>query len=305
MCGHGGYRVSTTFPTFLRSMMKRCAAGPSSSGNASATTGGSCPASIHSLQRIDELVERALRVPDREHVQADDRLRDGHLPDDVEPAASGRASSAAVGDVALLAADQRRCAERDEAPAGAQQRVAVLEALAADRVHDEVERLLLARDPADLLDDVLRAVVDRVVDAEPADRVVLGRPKPCRRARRRAACPIWVAAMPTPPAAAWRSTRSPGQDVPVARPSRRRRSRSSPGKAAPSSKLQSSGSGKIALAGRHHQLGVAAEAGAGDHAVADGDALHPAPRATRCRPPPRSRPRTASSARPGRARRAP
>ena len=70
-----GYRVRTTLPTFLRSCMKRWASGPRSSGKASATTGRSLPSLDPLAQRLDVVVERALRVPELEHVQPDHRLR--------------------------------------------------------------------------------------------------------------------------------------------------------------------------------------------------------------------------------------
>src|SRR4051794_920205 len=74
---------------------------------------------------------------------------------------------------AALAALYRGGAEADEPAASAKEREALLEAPAADRVHRQVERALLAGDAADLLDEVLAAVVDRVVHPEAADGVVL------------------------------------------------------------------------------------------------------------------------------------
>ena len=62
-----------------------------------------------------------------------------------------------------------------ETTARAQQLEALPEARAADAVDDQIERCLLTGDPADLLGEVLRSVVDRVRDAEAADGVVLGR----------------------------------------------------------------------------------------------------------------------------------
>src|SRR3954470_5314718 len=49
---YAAYTVSTTFPTFFRSPRNRCASPPRSSGNASATTGRSLPASIHSRKGV-------------------------------------------------------------------------------------------------------------------------------------------------------------------------------------------------------------------------------------------------------------
>src|SRR5205807_5905041 len=75
---------------------------------------------------------------------------------------------------ALLAPRDRRGAVADQPPARPEQRPAPPEAPAADRVHDEVEGLLAARYAANLLGEVGARVVDRVIDPEAPNRVVLG-----------------------------------------------------------------------------------------------------------------------------------
>ena len=102
----------------------------------------------------------------------------------------------------------------DQPPAGAQQPVVLAEPGRAERV----DRSMSTPSPPviriDLVLEVLVAVVDRVVDALGADRVVLGRRRGAEDlgAALRA---IWVAEIPTPPAAAWISTRSPSRRPPI------------------------------------------------------------------------------------------
>ena len=101
---------------------------------------------------------------------------------------------------------ERFLAERNESPAGPQHRVGAPELAAADRVHDQVE----LRQP---LPPAVGAVVDRVIDAVGANRVVLARrsrspdlgPEALGDLRRRDA---------DPPAAAWIRTFSPGRSDP-------------------------------------------------------------------------------------------
>src|SRR5437588_4488486 len=124
-------------------------------------------------QGIDELVERSLRVPQPEHVEADEGLRLRHHRNRPE-ARHLRDGAGGLQHVAPRARGRRREAEADEPASGAQQRPAALEALPADRVHDQVKRLLLAGDPPDLVGEVAGRVVDRMVHPETADGVVLG-----------------------------------------------------------------------------------------------------------------------------------
>ena len=120
------------------------------------------------------------------------RLRCGHLLEQVEARhAQHRRAAPRAG--SPLARDDRGSAERDQTPARTQQVVAAPEALAADRVHDQVE-LRQAALPAG------RGVVERVIDAELGDpRVLAGRGRAVDLGA--SALAICVAAMPTPPPA--------------------------------------------------------------------------------------------------------
>src|SRR3954453_11835147 len=130
-------------------------------------------AALHALaQRGEVLVERALRVPQLQHVEADHGARAAHHRDRVEDRHGGERAGHRA-DAALLAAHHRRRAEAHEPPAGAEQRPAPAKARSPDGVHHEVEGLVLARDPPHLVAEVAGRVVDRVVDAEAADHVVL------------------------------------------------------------------------------------------------------------------------------------
>ena len=77
------------------------------------------------------------------------------------------------GDVAPLARLDLAQAEADEPAARAQQPVVLAEAGGPDRVEGDVDALAVG-DPHHLVLEVVVAVVDRVVDALGADRVVLG-----------------------------------------------------------------------------------------------------------------------------------
>jgi hypothetical protein len=101
---------------------------------------------------------------------------------------------------ALTAHDARR-AEGDEPAARAQQAVAAPQRRATQRVQHDVERRQPAVPPG-------ARVVQRVLDPEAADGVVLARRCGAPDLRASVSRQL-VAAMPTPPAAAWISTRSP------------------------------------------------------------------------------------------------
>ena len=116
--------------------------------------------------------------------------------------------------VPRLAGRQLRRAVHDQPPAGPQRAVALAKARRADRVDHDVDPLA-AGDPHHLGLEVLLAVVDRVVDALLADRVVLGARRGAEDLGAAAACATWIAQMPTPPAAAWISARSPCLSPPM------------------------------------------------------------------------------------------
>src|SRR5271165_4667394 len=96
------------------------------------------PVVQHLLQGADPWLERAPVLPQAEHVQADHGLRFGHLLDHVE-ARHARERAQRRDHVFALPRHDRRGAERHQAPARAQLRVAATEALAADGVEDDVE----------------------------------------------------------------------------------------------------------------------------------------------------------------------
>src|SRR5947209_17074658 len=112
-------------------------------------------------------LERLAVLPQGEHVQPDHGLGFGHLFDHVE---AGHAQHGAQrGDqVAPLPGQQRRGAERHQPSPGAQLRVTAPEALASHGVEDDVE-------PGQALFPAVGGVVERVVDAQLADALVLGR----------------------------------------------------------------------------------------------------------------------------------
>ena len=133
-------------------------------------------------------------------------LESRHLPDEVEAGHAQRGPGGGQ-QVAPLAGHHARGPEAHQPPAGAQQVVGAAEAAAAQRVEDDVHRrqvrVLVARAPRRRRGRGSRR-------ACPATR--------SRGPRRPRALAIWVAAIPTAPAAAWMSTRSPGRRVAQARP---------------------------------------------------------------------------------------
>ena len=101
--GQALHGVSTTFPTLRRSPMIRCASAALSNGTASETTGWTVPSSMSSAQRRDPRLERAAVLPQRQHVQPDDRLGRLHLLDQVEAAQHRQRLGRDLQVVALLA----------------------------------------------------------------------------------------------------------------------------------------------------------------------------------------------------------
>src|SRR5439155_6936778 len=119
----------------------------------------------HLAQRRDERLERLAVVPQREQVQADDRLRGAHLVEPVKAAQPAQRLRGRAHEVALLAADDRGGAEGDEPPARSQQVVRAPERRAADRVEHDV----------DLGQGARQVVAEGLVDAIGPDRLVLAR----------------------------------------------------------------------------------------------------------------------------------
>src|SRR3954463_6092019 len=79
------------------------------------------------LERLDVLVERPLRIPEREHVQADEPARALHHRERVEDRCAGE-HLRHLRDAASLAAAHGRGADADHPAAGAEERPALAEA---------------------------------------------------------------------------------------------------------------------------------------------------------------------------------
>src|SRR3954453_13112326 len=116
-------------------------------------------------ERTHPGLERPVLVPQREHVQADDRLGLLHLRDEVE-AGHRHGGLHRRHEVPLVAGDDVGGAEGDEPAAGPEQAVGAAERAPAEGVHHEVH-LRQVTVPAPL------RVVERVVDAVLADGAVL------------------------------------------------------------------------------------------------------------------------------------
>ena len=209
--------VRTTLPTLRRSAMNRCASAARSNGNASATTGAYSPRLEPRGERLEDAVE-TLGVPPLEHVEAEDALvlvhhlealpprhrRQRHPREPAQHCRESRLSPVCTSESPYITSR----------PPGTQDRVVLAKARRADRVDDQVEADA-AGDPHRLGGEVRVAVVDRVLDALGADRVVLGGRGGAEDLGADPACAIWVAAIPTPPAAAWIRTRSPRFSPPM------------------------------------------------------------------------------------------
>ena len=154
-----------------RSAMIRWASGASANGTASWTTGATVPSASSRGSGVDPRLQRAAVVPQREHVQPDDRLGVAHLLDQVEAAEHAqRPAAAAVQQVALLArVDATRRRRRPAARRGAAARRSA-------GTSGRRSRRGRGRAAAGRFHQPSLAVVDRVVDAELArSRVLAGR----------------------------------------------------------------------------------------------------------------------------------